>query len=155
MHPCLWQHGASTFRGTYGRSATFHLLYHNIKIAECGVIVKHHLLVLLNNGLSCVTCGKYVKWMLQFCEVMTFRNNEIISNHYTKANQPQWYQVIITHARVWMCLKSGLRIILPNQATLCGNSLGTPIGWATKPGRSVTNIAEHDEVGILHYLQGT
>jgi len=39
----------------------FHLLYHAIKTAECGVIVKHHPLVLLNNDLSCVTCGKYVK----------------------------------------------------------------------------------------------
>jgi hypothetical protein len=39
----------------------FHLLYFHIKIVECGVMVKHHPVVLLNNGLSCVTCGKYVK----------------------------------------------------------------------------------------------
>jgi hypothetical protein len=51
----------------------FPLLYHHIKIVECGVIVKHHPVVLLNNGLSCVTCGKYVK-ILQFCEVITCLN---------------------------------------------------------------------------------
>jgi len=39
----------------------FYLLYHLIKIVECGFIVKHHHVVLLNNGLSCVTCGKYMK----------------------------------------------------------------------------------------------
>lgn len=56
----------------------FHLLYFHIKIVECGVIVKHHSVALLNNGLSCVIFGKYVKLILQFCEVMTFLNTAIV-----------------------------------------------------------------------------
>ena len=31
-------------------SNIFHLLYYHIKILECGFIVKHHPVVLLNNG---------------------------------------------------------------------------------------------------------
>jgi len=97
-----------------------------------------------------------VYYLWEICEVNTavlwsddifeYSNSEIISNHYTKAKQPQWYQVSIAHARVYMCLKSGFCIILPNQTTMCGNRIGTPIGWATEPGRSVANKAEHDEV---------
>ena len=110
----------------------------------------HYCIPLLNNVCRMLHMRKYevnttVLWRY---DIVNHMSSEILNN-YPKANQPQWFQVIIVNVSVYMCLSVGLRSIIPSLAAAKWNEIGMPIYWCTKPCDIFSNILEHNTLSAL------
>jgi hypothetical protein len=117
-----WQNGLTQiFRGNYGRGVlhSFHLVHHLVEVLVRGLIAWHYCIPFLNNVCHMLHMRKYEvnTTVLWSDDIVNHMSSEIL-NSYPKANQPQWFQVIIVNVSVYMCFSVGLRSIIPSLATV-------------------------------------
>ena len=114
-----WQNGRTQIlRGNYGSWGlhSFHLVHNLVKILVRGLIAGHYCIALLNNVCHMLHMRKYeVNTTVLWSDIVNHMSSEILNN-YPKANQPQWFQVIIVNVSVYMCFSVGLRSIIPSLA---------------------------------------
>jgi hypothetical protein len=117
-----WQNGLTQiFRGNYGSGwlHSFHLVHQLVEISVRGLIAWHYCIPLLNNVCHMLHMRKYeVNTTVLWSDDNVNHMSSEILNNYPKANQPQWFQVIIVNVSVYMCFSVGLRSIIPSLATV-------------------------------------